>query len=218
MEVAAALARAGKRVYAPFFAPDSRIDLLCEDDGWFHRLQVQSSVPRGDVIVFRTSSNTKNIIRDYLGDRPLRRLLARAPPGIPRTDRGHAQNVLPATPQTVSQQPAQRRPLGAGLPARDPAEIGVAAITIALVAGAYDVQAIERKWQREWAERGTYEVDNDDPRPPFYCLCMYPYPSGPAHQGHVRNSTFCDLLVRHRTMHGYAVISPIRSDSYGLPP
>src|SRR5438874_12758217 len=85
------------------------------------------------------------------------------------------------------------------------------------MAAAYDIQAIERKWQREWAERGTYQVDNDDPRPPFYCLCMYPYPSGPAHQGHVRNYTFGDLIVRHRTMHGYAVLSPMGFDSFGLP-
>src|SRR3954465_3142635 len=46
---------------------------------------------------------------------------------------------------------------------------------------------------------------------------MYPYPSGPAHQGHVRNYTFGDLIVRHRTMHDYAVLSPIGFDSFGLP-
>jgi leucyl-tRNA synthetase len=46
---------------------------------------------------------------------------------------------------------------------------------------------------------------------------MYPYPSGPAHQGHVRNYTFGDLLVRHRTMQGYAVLSPFGFDSFGLP-
>jgi leucyl-tRNA synthetase len=85
------------------------------------------------------------------------------------------------------------------------------------VAAAYDIQAIEKKWQDYWAERGTYQVDNDDPRPSFYCLCMYPYPSGPAHQGHVRNYTFGDLITRHRTMHGYAVLSPMGFDSFGLP-
>ena len=68
MEVAAALTRAGKRVYAPFFAPDSRVDLLYEDDAGFHRVQVKSAVVKGDVIVFRTSSNTKNIVRDYRGE------------------------------------------------------------------------------------------------------------------------------------------------------
>ena len=81
----------------------------------------------------------------------------------------------------------------------------------------YDAPAIEAKWQRRWEEDGTYQVDNDDPRPPFYVLCMYPYPSGPAHQGHVRNYTFGDLLVRQRTMQGHAVLSPIGFDSFGLP-
>ncbi len=82
---------------------------------------------------------------------------------------------------------------------------------------AYEVQEVERKWQRVWAEEGTYEVDADDPRPSAYVLCMYPYPSGAAHQGHVRNYTFGDLLVRHRTMQGYAVLSPFGFDSFGLP-
>jgi leucyl-tRNA synthetase len=82
---------------------------------------------------------------------------------------------------------------------------------------AYDVDAIERKWQARWCDEGTYEVDNDDPRPPFYALCMYPYPSGPAHQGHVRNYTFGDLVVRYQTMRGKAVLSPLGFDSFGLP-
>jgi leucyl-tRNA synthetase len=85
------------------------------------------------------------------------------------------------------------------------------------MARAYDVIAVEKKWQRRWAEEGTYEVDADDPRPPWYVLTMYPYPSGPAHMGHVRNYTFGDLLVRHRTMDGYAVLSPFGFDSFGLP-
>ncbi|MGD0381206.1 MAG: leucine--tRNA ligase [Acidimicrobiales bacterium] len=81
----------------------------------------------------------------------------------------------------------------------------------------YDVQEVELKWQRRWVESRLYEVDADDPRPSQYILCMYPYPSGPAHQGHVRNYTFGDLLVRHRTMQGYAVLSPFGFDSFGLP-
>ena len=85
------------------------------------------------------------------------------------------------------------------------------------MARAYDVQAVERKWQERWAEESTYEVDADDPRPPRYVLCMYPYPSGPAHQGHVRNYTFGDLIVRFRTMGGDAVLSPFGFDSFGLP-
>ena len=81
----------------------------------------------------------------------------------------------------------------------------------------YDPQAVEAKWQQRWAEQGAYQVDNDDPRPPYYVLCMYPYPSGSAHQGHIRNYTFGDLLVRQRTMQGHAVLSPIGFDSFGLP-
>ena len=85
------------------------------------------------------------------------------------------------------------------------------------MAEAYDVQEIERRWQARWRDEGTYEIDNDDPRPPFYVLCMYPYPSGPAHMGHVRNYTFGDLIVRYRTMQGHGVLSPIGFDSFGLP-
>ncbi len=85
------------------------------------------------------------------------------------------------------------------------------------MARAYDTEIIELKWQQRWREEKTYEVDNDDPRPPFYALCMYPYPSGPAHQGHIRNYTFGDLVVRHETMRGRAVLSPIGFDSFGLP-
>jgi leucyl-tRNA synthetase len=85
------------------------------------------------------------------------------------------------------------------------------------MARAYDVDAVERKWQARWRDEGTYQVDNDDPRPRFYALCMYPYPSGPAHQGHVRNYTFGDLVVRYQTMQGKAVLTPLGFDSFGLP-
>ena len=80
-----------------------------------------------------------------------------------------------------------------------------------------DTQGIERKWQMRWREQGYYEIDNDDPRPPYYVLSMYPYPSGRAHMGHVRNYTIGDLLVRYRTMQGDGVLSPIGFDSFGLP-
>jgi leucyl-tRNA synthetase len=82
---------------------------------------------------------------------------------------------------------------------------------------AYDAQEIERRWQRLWAEEHSYEIEADDPRPTAYVLCMYPYPSGAAHQGHVRNYTYGDLLVRHRTMNGQGVLSPFGFDSFGLP-
>jgi leucyl-tRNA synthetase len=85
------------------------------------------------------------------------------------------------------------------------------------MARAYDVEGIEQKWQRHWEEAGTYRIDNDDPREKFYALCMYPYPSGAAHQGHVRNYTFGDLAVRYQTMLGKGVLSPFGFDSFGLP-
>lgn len=85
------------------------------------------------------------------------------------------------------------------------------------MARAYDVVEVERKWQRHWEVEGTYQIDNDDPREKFYALCMYPYPSGPAHQGHVRNYTFGDLAVRYQTMQGKGVLSPFGFDSFGLP-
>ncbi len=85
------------------------------------------------------------------------------------------------------------------------------------MARAYDVEGIEQKWQRHWEEAGTYQIDNDDPREKFYALCMYPYPSGAAHQGHVRNYTFGDLAVRYQTMQGKGVLSPFGFDSFGLP-
>ena len=106
--------------------------------------------------------------------------------------------------------------LAAGLCGGPPLGAVVPPVPCGMAEG-YDAQSVERKWQLRWREDGTYEVDDGDPRPPFYTLCMYPYPSGPAHQGHVRNYTFGDLIVRHRTMGGRAVLSPMGFDSFGLP-
>jgi leucyl-tRNA synthetase len=85
------------------------------------------------------------------------------------------------------------------------------------MARVYNVVAIEEKWQRHWEDEGTYQIDNDDPREKYYALCMYPYPSGSAHQGHVRNYTFGDLAVRYQTMLGKGVLSTFGFDSFGLP-
>ncbi len=81
----------------------------------------------------------------------------------------------------------------------------------------YHPADIEQRWQQRWLDDGTYEIDNDDPRESRFVLSMYPYPSGPAHIGHVRNYTFGDLLVRYNTMQGRGVLSPIGFDSFGLP-
>lgn len=81
----------------------------------------------------------------------------------------------------------------------------------------YEPTMVEPRWQDLWETEGTYQIDNDDPRELRYVLSMYPYPSGPAHIGHVRNYTFGDLLVRYHTMTGKGVLSPIGFDSFGLP-
>ena len=85
------------------------------------------------------------------------------------------------------------------------------------MARSFDVVTVEAKWQARWLDEGTYEVDNDDPREHYYALCMYPYPSGAAHQGHIRTYTFGDLVVRYQTMLGKAVLTPFGFDSFGLP-
>jgi leucyl-tRNA synthetase len=86
-----------------------------------------------------------------------------------------------------------------------------------VMAREFDAQAVEAHWQKVWAEEGAAEVSNDDPRPHFYALTMYPYPSGAAHQGHVRNYTYGDLVARYKTMCGHAVLVPMGFDSFGLP-
>ncbi|HJQ77306.1 MAG TPA: leucine--tRNA ligase [Acidimicrobiia bacterium] len=81
----------------------------------------------------------------------------------------------------------------------------------------YDHEAIEAKWQQRWEADRVFYVDEDPSRPKFYNVCMYPYPSGAIHQGHVRNYTYGDLLTRYKRMQGFNVLSPMGWDSFGLP-
>jgi leucyl-tRNA synthetase len=81
----------------------------------------------------------------------------------------------------------------------------------------YDHEAIEAKWQERWESDRVFYVDEDPSRPKFYNVCMYPYPSGAIHQGHVRNYTYGDLLTRYKRMRGFNVLSPMGWDSFGLP-
>jgi len=81
----------------------------------------------------------------------------------------------------------------------------------------YHPQELERKWQQRWADSRAYEVEVDPSRPKFYCLEMFAYPSGHAHQGHVRNYTMGDVIARMKWMRGYNVLHPFGWDAFGLP-
>jgi leucyl-tRNA synthetase len=81
----------------------------------------------------------------------------------------------------------------------------------------YPFEAIERKWQADWDARGVFRVDTAHPRNPFYCLTMFPYPSGTMHVGHGRNYIIGDALARYKMMHGHTVLCPMGWDAFGLP-
>jgi leucyl-tRNA synthetase len=80
----------------------------------------------------------------------------------------------------------------------------------------YDHKAIEARWQKRWETERVFHAEEDASKPKFYNVCMYPYPSGALHQGHVRNYTYGDLLTRYKTMQGFNVLSPMGWDSFGL--
>ena len=74
----------------------------------------------------------------------------------------------------------------------------------------YDFKRIEPKWQRRWREMGLFQAEDfDRDREKFYCLTMYPYPSGVLHMGHVINYTLGDVIVRYKILRGYNVLSPM---------
>ena len=81
----------------------------------------------------------------------------------------------------------------------------------------YDPAEIDRKWQQRWADDNLYQVNDDDPRPRWYALTMYPYPSGDLHIGHWYAMAPSDAHARFMRMRGYNVLHPMGFDAFGLP-